>query len=336
MKMHKALVQHKDRATIDQVAARFAVGVNDAVVAAMDSTDPTIDPVARQYIPSAEELARAQYERDDPIGDDIYSPVRGIVHRYPDRVLFKVTSVCPVYCRYCFRKMQVGPTGDALKKSEFQAAFDYIAAQESVREVILTGGDPLMLSPARLHTVFAGLEAIDHVRSIRVNTRAVAADPARVSAALLDVLKGSRKNLALVMHINHAQEITNDVARAISELRSAGVMMLSQSVLLRGVNDSVAALQDLFYGLFERGVKPYMLYHLDPAPGTDHFRVPLQDGQALMRALRGHMSGLCLPEYMLDIPGGYGKVPLTPSYVREASQGGYEVTDYQGGTHHYE
>ena len=321
----------------DQVAQHYAVGTNDYVDGVLRSADVCDDPVARQYIPRLEELISAPDEMRDPIGDDDHSPVKGIVHRYPDRVLYKVTSVCPVYCRYCFRKTMVGPGQDMLRNSERNAALDYIRNDAKIWEVIFTGGDPFMLSPKRLVRDIDDLNAIDHVSVLRIHTRMIAADPERITDELLQVLSRSRKMVYIVMHINHVQEMTSQVHDAIARIRRAGMTLLSQSVLLSGVNDDAAALEALFRGLVAAGVKPYMLHHLDRAPGTQHFRVSIARGRDLMRALRGRLSGLCLPEYMLDIPGGHGKIPLTPEYcvAREGSNG-YDLTDYKGYEHYYE
>ncbi|HCQ70696.1 MAG: lysine 2,3-aminomutase [Alphaproteobacteria bacterium] len=328
-------IKQCDEMIEDRVAQHYAVGMNDHVRGAMRFHSPDDDPVARQYVPDEAELSSLEDELVDPIGDHDYSPVKGIVHRYPDRVLYKVTSVCPVYCRYCFRKTMVGPGQDVLRKAERSAALDYIRKDANIWEVIMTGGDPLMLSPKRLQQEIADLNAIDHVNVVRIHTRMVAADPERITDEMLQALSSGDKMVYLVMHVNHAQEITPRVQDAISRIRRQGIVALSQSVLLRGVNDDEDALESLFRGLVQCGVKPYMLHHLDRAPGTQHFRVSIARGQELMRALRGRVSGLCLPEYMLDIPGGFGKVPLTPQYCHEHGAG-YDVTDYKGEMHYYE
>lgn len=324
-----------DASVVGAVSSCYAVGVSDHGMAAMRSVDPGEDPVARQYIPSAQELEDRDYECADPTGDDAHSPVPGVVHRYCDRVLLKVTSVCPVYCRYCFRKTRVGPGGEGMNAPALEAALSYIAARPEIWEVILTGGDPLMLSPDKLGRLLQRLSAIAHVQVIRVHSRVPSADPARIESAMLDVLSCFDTPVHLVIHINHAQEMGDPVVRALRDLRKRGVLLLSQSVLLRGVNDNAEALESLFRALVVQGVRPYMLHHLDPAPGTSHFRVSIAEGQAVMRALRGRVSGLCLPEYMLDIPGGFGKIPLTPSYCDGGFGGEYRLTDYQGGVHVY-
>lgn len=317
------------------VAQHYAVGISDTMFAAMGSPDPQNDPIARQFIPTRAELDTRDDEYADPIGDKTHSPVPAIVHRYPSRVLLKMTSICPLYCRYCFRKTMVGAKGDAIRKSDIADAVDYIQNQPKVREVILTGGDPLMVSPQRAGGVFSALDGIAHVKTMRIHTRTPIARPDLVGSDMLSALDIG-KPLYMVLHVNHAQELTDEARRAISDLRRSGVILLSQSVLLRGVNDDAGVLQNLFEGLMEVGVKPYMLHQLDRAPGTAHFHVPVSEGQELMRALRGRISGIAMPEYILDIPQGAGKVPLTPSYVEENQQGGYRVRDYRGKLHDYE
>ncbi|MCB1651513.1 MAG: lysine-2,3-aminomutase-like protein [Alphaproteobacteria bacterium] len=297
------------------------------------------DPVARQYIPQAEEMRILPEELADPIGDEAYSPVEGVVHRYPDRVLFKPVSVCAVYCRYCFRREMVGPRAGEpafLSEEAYAAAMDYIRQNPQIFEVILTGGDPLVLSPRRLEEMLREIAAIEHVRIIRIHTRVPLVDPLRVNDALLEVFQELEKPLYMALHVNHVQELTPDVRQAFLRLYKAGVHLLSQSVLLRGVNDDAQALEDLYRALLGLHVKPYYLHHPDLAPGTSHFRVSIEEGQTLMRALQGRLSGLGLPQYMLDIPGGFGKVPLTPCYLEALEGAGrYSVEDYQGRRHVY-
>ncbi|MEZ5813899.1 MAG: lysine-2,3-aminomutase-like protein [Alphaproteobacteria bacterium] len=304
------------------------------------------DPVAKQYIPQTKELKILPEENPDPIGDDAHTPVKGIVHRYPDRVLFKPANVCAVYCRYCFRREHVGPKAngrsDILNDEERRAALDYIRAHPEIWEVILTGGDPLVLSPRQLDEIMAELSAIPHVQIIRIHTRVPIADPARMTAALINALtkqtgqsENSPKAVYMALHINHAQEITEDVRTCLSALHRAGINLLSQSVLLKGVNDDAETLSNLYRALVPLNVKPYYLHHPDLAPGTGHFRISIEEGQNIVKQLRGHLSGLCQPTYMLDIPGGHGKVPLTPCALTPLKNGAYEITDHNGEKHTY-
>jgi lysine 2,3-aminomutase len=261
--------------------------------------------------------------------------VKGIVHRYPDRVLLKTLHACPVYCRFCFRREQVGPGGEALDGAELAAALDYIRGHTEVWEVILTGGDPLMLAPRRLAGIVAALDAIGHVGVIRLHSRVPVADPSRVSAELVAALRTERAAVYVALHCNHANELTAGPRAALRRLSDAGIPLLSQTVLLRGVNDDAATLEALFRALVQARVKPYYLHHPDLARGTGHFRLTIAEGQALMRALRGRVSGLCQPTYVLDIPGGHGKVPVGPCYVDLPQGGVAEVTDRNGGVHLY-
>jgi lysine 2,3-aminomutase len=319
-------------AELEAVAARYAIAVTPAVAALIDPADPA-DPIGLQYLPSPEELEQAPNEKTDPIGDGVHSPVKGIVHRYPDRLLLTATHACAVYCRFCFRREVVGPGGaGGLTAAELDAALAYIAGHPEVWEVILTGGDPLVMSPRRIEDLVRRIADIPQVRILRVHTRLPVADPERVSDALVSALSGSRLRLAVGVHVNHARELTPAADAALARLAGAGALLLSQTVLLKGINDRVEVLGDLMRALVERGVRPYYLHHPDPAPGTARFRVSITEGQALVRGLRGRYSGLCQPSYVLDIPGGFGKVPAGPAWIEPAGTG-LAATDPWGGTH---
>jgi lysine 2,3-aminomutase len=316
-----------DPARRDAVAAverRYAVAVPPAMQALIETPD---DPIGRQFIPDPAELHTAPHERPDPIGDDALSPVKGIVHRYPDRVLLKPLLVCPVYCRFCFRREHVGPDGGLLTEAELQAAYGWIAARPAIREVVLTGGDPLMLSPRRLGGIVQALSAIPHVEILRVHSRVPVADPPRLTDAAAAALDTATP-MWLVVHANHPREFTPAACAALRRLSLRGIPLLGQSVLLRGVNDDAAVLEALFRAMLAARVKPYYLHQLDPAPGTARFHVPIEQGQALLAALRGRVTGLAWPTYVLDIPGGFGKVPIGPAYLD-----GGTVRDPFGGRH---
>ena len=334
-----------EQAALEQVAARYAVAVTTHLADLIDSDDPD-DPIARQFIPSTDEMVAAPGERDDPIGDDAHAPVPGIVHRYPDRVLLKLIHVCAVYCRFCFRREMVGPGKDnALSDEAYRTAIDYIRAHSEIWEVILTGGDPLMLSPRRLKEIMADLADIDHVKIIRIHTRLPAADPRRITTALVDALKVKGAATWVALHANHPRELGAEVRDACARLIDAGIPMVSQSVLLRGVNDDAATLEALMRAFVEARIKPYYLHHGDLAPGTAHLRTTLAHGQKLIRSLRGRVSGLCQPDYVLDIPGGHGKAPVGPQYLSAddsveqdhaaGAQTRYRVIDYCGEAHLY-
>lgn len=316
---------------VDEVARAYAVALTPAVVDLIDPADPH-DPIARQYVPSAEELVTALEERADPIGDAAYSPVKGLVHRYPDRVLLTPLLVCPVYCRFCFRRARVGDADSTMTGGEIEDALAYVAERPAIREVILTGGDPLMLPPARLGDLLARIRAVSHVELIRIHSRVPVSDPTRITAPLARLLGEGDRPVWLAVHVNHARELSPLACAGLVRLARAGVPLLSQTVLLKGVNDTVEALDALFRALIRNRVRPYYLHHPDLAPGTSHFRPSIEEGQALMRSLRGRLSGIAQPTYVLDIPGGAGKVPVGPGYW-DAEEG--TVTDPGGRLHGY-
>ncbi|MCO5734536.1 lysine-2,3-aminomutase-like protein [Rhizobium sp. SSA_523] len=339
------------------VAHRYAIAVTPAMAALIDTADPA-DPIARQFLPDARELATTPEERADPIGDSAHSPVKGIVHRYPDRVLLKAVHVCPVYCRFCFRREMVGPAGDGtLSPDELQACFAYIRSHPQIWEVILTGGDPLVLSPRRLGEIMREIAGIAHVQIVRIHSRVPIVDPALVNGELIQALKACGKTVYVAIHANHPREMSLDARNACARLADAGISLISQTVLLRGINDDADILAQLMRRFVENRIKPYYLHHPDLAPGTSHFRLDIEEGQALVAALRGRVSGLCQPTYVLDIPGGFGKAVIAASAVRRDDEdadimgiegtgaegkmgrsgkaGAYTVRDYRGREHAY-
>jgi lysine 2,3-aminomutase len=322
------LIRRDRLAVLDAVAARYAIAITPALADLIDPSDPH-DPIARQFVPDARELETALEESGDPIGDDAHSPLEGIVHRYPDRVLLKLVNACAVYCRFCFRREMVGPGRGGLAPAALANAIDYIRARPEIWEVIFTGGDPLVLSARRLKDVVTQLTAVAHVKVIRVHTRVPVAAPERITPALVRALR-TEKAAYVVLHANHPRELTKQVRAACARFVDAGIPMLSQSVLLRGVNDDVETLGALMRALVECRIKPYYLHHADLAPGTAHLRTTITAGQTLIRALHGRYSGLCQPAYVLDIPGGYGKSPIGPNYLNEDV-----VEDFNGGRHAY-
>jgi lysine 2,3-aminomutase len=314
------------------VAARYAIAVTPEMAGLIDRQDAH-DPIARQFLPDLRELETKPGELADPLAEAQLSPLPGVVHRYPDRVLLKLTHVCPVYCRFCFRREVVGPGGPApLAGQALEDAIGYIAATPTIWEVILTGGDPLMLSSRRIAEITERLRSIDHVKVLRWHTRVPAVDPSRVGPKLVAALKTRDKTVLVALHANHPRELTAGARAACARLIDAGILMLSQTVLLKGVNDDAETLAALMRAFVEARIKPYYLHHLDPAPGTSHFRVSIAHGQALMRALRGSLSGIAQPTYVLDIPGGHGKVPVGPSYL---SEDGAAIADAIGGQHRW-
>jgi lysine 2,3-aminomutase len=325
------LVPRETLGELAEVAARYAVAITPAMADLIDPADAH-DPLARQFVPDGRELAYAPEETGDPIGDDAHSPVEGVVHRYPDRVLLKVVNACAVYCRFCFRREMIGPGRGGLSPAALTVALDYIAAHPQIWEVIFSGGDPLILSARRLKDMVGRLAAIDHVKVMRVHTRVPVVAPERIIAALVRALRARGKATFVVLHVNHPRELTRQARAACARLIDAGIPMLSQSVLLRGVNDDAGTLGALMRALVECRIKPYYLHHGDLAPGTAHMRTTIGEGQDLMRALRGRYSGLCQPTYVLDIPGGHGKSPIGPNYL---SADGDTVEDFTGRRHLY-
>jgi lysine 2,3-aminomutase len=305
------LATEANRSTLTAVGARYAVAIPETVRRLIESPNDTI---GRQFVPHEDELVEAPHERADPIGDDALSPLPGIVHRYADRVLLKPLLICPVYCRFCFRREHVGPDGGLLSEAQLDAAFGYIEARPELREVILTGGDPLMLSPRRMAAIMRRLASIPHVETIRLHSRLPLTAPERLTEAMAEALDVGRA-VWLVVHANHAREFSEAGRAALRLVQTRGIPVLGQSVLLRGVNDSAEALEALFRAMISSRVKPYYLHQLDPAPGTARFHVPIAEGQALLRQLRGRVTGLAWPTYVLDIPGGHGKVPIGPDYL---------------------
>ncbi|MBT4769931.1 MAG: lysine-2,3-aminomutase-like protein [Rhodospirillaceae bacterium] len=336
------------RAEIDPLntaAENFPIVIPPGLQARLAAETPT-GPLHRQFIPSADESVTGLGESPDPIGDQAFSPVKGIIHRYPDRVLLTPLTLCPVHCRYCFRRDSVGSPTDAmdgttdpaaLTGQEMDTAFAYIRDNPSVWEVILSGGDPLMLSARRLGDILETLAAIPHVAVVRIHSRIPVITPERLTEEIIDLL-GNREFPAIymILHLNHADELTDESLEICRKLTAAGIVLLGQTVLLKGVNNDPDILADLFRQMVKNRIKPYYLHHCDMAQGTGHFRTTIAEGQNLMRALRGRLSGLCQPTYVLDIPGGHGKVPLTPDYLHQTGEDeGLLVEDYQGGFHAY-
>lgn len=331
------LVTNDAAANIARVTERYAVAIPPAMAALIEPADPN-DPIAKQFVPDMRELDCHPLEDADPIGDAVKSPMSGIVHRYCDRVLLKLVSVCPVYCRFCFRREMVGPgKSSALSDTELAAALDYIRAHSKIWEVILTGGDPFVLSPRRIAEVTNALSDIAHVKVLRWHTRVPAVAPERITNALTEALRSPTKTVYVALHANHPREMTAIARTACARIIDAGIAMVSQTVLLKGVNDDADTLEALMRAFVEARVKPYYLHHGDLAPGTAHFRTTIAEGQALMRALRARLSGLALPTYVLDIPGAHGKVPIGPAHLSKSPTSPvYTVQDSHGHTHTYE
>jgi lysine 2,3-aminomutase len=327
------LVNGEQAAGLVDVVENFNIRLTPHVQSLIVVADAS-DPIYAQYVPNELELLETRGEMSDPIGDAVHEKVKGITHRYPDRVLLKATHTCQVYCRFCFRREKVGQADETLNAEEIAAAIVYIRDRPEIWEVILSGGDPLILSDRRLALIMTELSDIPHVQVIRIHTRAPVADPGRISDGLIAALK-VRPAVYVVIHVNHPREISEKVERGFAKLVNAGIPLLSQSVLLKGINNSIKTLSALMKMLVSLRVKPYYLHHLDKAKGTEHFRCSIAEGQALMKGLRGQLSGLCLPTYILDIPSGFGKVPIGPQYLSSTESGAYQVMDINSYAHEY-
>jgi lysine 2,3-aminomutase len=319
---------------LEQVARKYAVAVSPHLLSLIDLDDPK-DPLARQFLPDLKELDTLPQELADPIGDNAHAPVPGIVHRHPDRVLFKAVAACPVYCRFCFRRESIGPgKANALSPEDFEGALSYIGAHPEIWEVILTGGDPFILSPRRVAEISDRLAAIAHVKVIRWHTRVPVTDPGRVSDDLVAALHAPGATTYVAVHANHPRELAPAAQIAIDRLVDGGIPLVSQTVLLRGVNDDADTLEALMRGFVQHRIKPYYLHHPDLAPGTSHFRLDIGEGLKLVEELRTRLSGFAMPTYMLDLPGGFGKVPLESRQVEKTARG-WRIRDGRGEWHDY-
>lgn len=321
--VQRGLVSTVDAPALRAVSDRYEMLVSAYYLGLIDPDDPDC-PIRKQALPDLAELDTRGDERPDPIGDKAHAPTEILVRRYPDRALLFPTYRCPMFCRYCFRKVALNAEPIRLHHA-LPAALDWLRANPAVREVILSGGDPLMLSTRRLAELIGGLRAIPSVTRVRIHSRMPVTLPMRIDDALVETL-GGPEAVFLIAHFNHPRELTPEARAAIRRLRAAGVMVLNQAVLLAGVNDAVDTLAALFRGLVDWGVLPYYLHHPDMTPGTQHFRVSLDRGRAMVRALRGHLTGLAQPTYVIEIPGGGGKVPVDSSFCAQVEPGVWRLT----------
>ncbi len=300
----------------------------------LDPDDPE-QPLRKTIVPVTNEYRRLPYESDDPLGEEGTSPVPRIVHRYPDRVLFLVTDRCATHCRYCTRSRMVGRTeGQPANGHGWDQAIAYIESNPSIRDVVLSGGDPLTLADDTLSRLLARLRAIPHLQILRIGTKVPVVLPQRITSALTRMLKRFHP-LWINIHFTHPEEITPEVAHACGLLADAGIPLGSQTVLLAGVNDDLETMRRLLHGLVCIRVRPYYLYQCDPIPGSSHFRTPVEKGLEIIRGLRGHTTGFSVPTYVIDAPGGGGKVPLLPDYLDGRDERGLILRNYEGRTFTY-
>lgn len=312
---------------------KLPLGITPYYLSLVSSTDPD-QPLRRTVIPTPEELMRMRGEADDPLGEEHQSPVPGLVHRYPDRVLLLLSDFCSTYCRYCTRSRVVGHGSILPGRARLEAAFDYIRNTRSVRDVLLSGGDPLMLGDDRLDWILSRLRQIPHVEIVRIGTKIPAVLPQRITQKLVRILKKYHP-LWMSLHFIHPDECTIESQRACTMLADAGIPLGSQTVLLKGVNDDVETMKTLVQRLMKMRVKPYYLYQCDPISGSAHFRTPVAKGLEIIRGLRGVTSGYAVPTYVVDAPGGGGKIPLMPDYVAGRENGDLLLTNYEGKVFRY-
>lgn len=321
------LSRSEERA-VTRTFGRFIMGIPPYWAALMDREDPSC-PIRRQAVPVEEEYQLSPNDMIDPLAEDSHMPVPGLVHRYPDRALLLVVEVCAMYCRFCTRSRVVGTTAGYSRPANIDAAIAYIRSHRSIRDVLISGGDPLTLSDDRLDDVLTKLRAIPHVEFIRIGTRNPVTLPYRVTPSLCDVLK-RHKPVWMSLHFNHPKEVTDPVRRACGMLADAGVPLGSQTVLLKGINDRPAIMKKLFHELLKIRVRPYYLYQCDPVKGTAHFRTTIAAGIQIIEKLRGHTSGYAVPTFVVDAPGGGGKVPVMPNYVVSVKPGVWTLRNYAG------
>ena len=321
-------LSEEERAGLLLTGTKLATSVTPHFFNLIHETDPD-DPIRRQIIPRIEESLTDPTELSDPCGEDSHMPVPGLVHRYPDRVLFLVTDRCASYCRYCTRSRVVSGVSDQKLETQWEAAFDYLEKTPTVRDVLLSGGDPLLLSDARLDKILTRLRQIPHIQFVRIGSRIPIFLPQRITPELCEILE-KHHPLFISIHANHPRELTTEVRDGLARLSKAGIQLGNQSVLLRGVNDTLPVHAALLHKLLMCRVKPYYLYQCDLIKGSSHLRTSVQTGLDLIENLRGHTTGYALPQYVLDAPGGGGKIPLNPNYVVSKSDSEVVLRNYEG------
>ena len=321
------LTPSEERA-VTRKSGRFIMGIPPYWASLMDPEDPTC-PIRRQAVPVEDEYRLSPNDMIDPLGEDSHMPVPGLVHRYPDRVLLLVVEVCAMYCRFCTRSRVVGTSAGFSRPANIDVAIDYIKAHRKIRDVLISGGDPLTLSDDRLDEVLSKLKAIPHVEFVRIGTRNPVTLPYRVTESLCAVLK-KQKPVWMSLHFNHPKEVTAPVKKACGMLADAGVPLGSQTVLMKGINDRAAIMKKLFHELLKIRVRPYYIYQCDPVKGTAHFRTPVSAGLQIIEKLRGHTTGYAVPTFVVDGPGGGGKIPLMPNYVVSVKDGVWTLRNFAG------
>lgn len=319
---------HEEEGGLEYAQRGFPLGISPYYASLMDPDDPTC-PIRRQGLPLDDEALISGNDMHDPLHEDVDSPVPFITHRYPDRVLFIVTEMCPMYCRHCTRRRMVGSNEGGIPKSAIDQAVDYIRRTPEIRDVLISGGDPLSLGEARLEYILASLREIDHVEIIRFGTRVLVTNPYRVTDEFCQMVRKYHP-VWVNTHFNHPLELTEDAVAACARLADAGVPLGNQTVLLRGVNDCPHIQKALVHGLVRARVRPYYIYQCDLSEGLEHFRTPVSKGIEIIEHLRGHTSGYAVPTFVIDAPGGGGKIPVGPNYVVSQSPGKIVLRNYEG------
>ncbi|MHC4883079.1 MAG: lysine 2,3-aminomutase [Planctomycetota bacterium] len=317
------------RQRLEETVSKFPISITPYYASLIDIDEMENDPVFKQAFPSPSELMRSRCEMSDPLHEDKDSPAPGITHRYPDRVLFLISNICSMYCRHCTRKRKVGDTDFVPDKATIQEGIEYIRSNTNVRDVLLSGGDPLMLSDEYLDWILTELREIKHVEVIRIGSRMPVVLPYRVTDELVAILK-KHHPLWLNTHFNHPREMTGSSRRALAKLADGGIPLGNQSVLLAGVNDCPRIMKSLVHKLVQNRVRPYYLYQCDLSEGLIHFRTPIGKGIEIMESLIGHTSGLAVPTYVVDAPGGGGKIPVLPNYIVSWSTNKVILRNYEG------
>jgi lysine 2,3-aminomutase len=320
-------LSEKEIMAINNLKGRLPLRITPYFASLIYDSKPS-HPLRRNVIPVVEELIETSSEQSDPLHEKSFSPVKGIVHRYPDRVLFTVTQVCSNYCRYCTRSHSVGKL-DKLGRQDFEKAFNYIASHKEVRDVLISGGDPLTLTDDTLDYILSNIRSIEHVEIIRIGTRVPVVLPQRITDNLISVLRKYHP-LLLSLHFSHPDEITEECAKACNKLADGGFPLGSQTVLLKGINDNVPVMKELMHKLLKVRVRPYYLYQCDLIPGSGHFRTTVRKGIEIIKGLRGFTSGYAVPTFVVDAPGGGGKIPLLPDYVVEHNDEKIVLRNYKG------
>jgi len=321
-------LDEKEIEEIKSILTKFRMAITPYYLCLINPDDPNC-PIRKQAVPSINEMYISKYDMVDPLDEDEDSPVPGLTHRYPDRVLFLITDMCSMYCRHCTRRRFAGQLDKSMPKSNVDLAIEYIAEHEEVRDVLLSGGDALLVSDAILEDIIKRLRAIDHVEIIRIGTRTPVVMPQRITEGLVNMLKKYHP-IWVNTHFNHYNEITSESKAAIDRLADAGIPLGNQSVLLKGVNDSVSVMKKLVQALAYIRVRPYYIYQCDLSMGIEHFRTPVSKGIEIIEGLRGHTSGFCVPTFVIDAPGGGGKIPVMPNYVISQAPGKIVLRNYEG------